>query len=196
MASPALAQPFMLSMRRLLIYREPPLDDYNAVEIKQSGENGTMDRRYFPVTRLMILHFFESLNNTADATPEYSDIWGDVLQLMTDLVIMNLEPAYAKQAVIGSEAFGEKLRSWQALCVLSKFASKSWVESAIPACLESLRQNCGHAIRVHMEFFIALLMSRFPSLIVPLIIGELKHFSHSQQVCMLIPCQWSLMPIM
>jgi hypothetical protein len=172
----------MRSIRHLLVYREPPLDDYNAVEIKQNDETTMIDRRYFPVTRLMILHFFENLSTNSSAS-EGDDLVEDVLHLMTDLINMNLEPAYAKPAVIGSEAFGEKLRCWQALCVLSKFASESWVQRALPACVESLRQNCGHAIRVHMEFLVALLMSRFPSRIVPVLLQELMHFNHSQQVC-------------
>lgn len=178
-SEPGLARPFMDAMRRLLVYREPPLDDYNAVEIKESPEVSIMERRYFPVTRLMLLHFFENLG-------EDTELHSDILQLMTDLVEMNLEPAYAKHAVIGSEAYGEKLRCWQALCVLSKFATESWAVGVMPACVETLRQNCGHAIRVHMEFFVALLMCRFPSHVLPLIVNELRVFNHSLQVMQLL----------
>ena len=72
-------------------------------------------------------------------------------------------------AMIGTELFGKKLRSWQTLCVLSggscetaDVLTRELVDELAPKFMTILGHNCCNAIRVPMEGWGALVTWKFP----------------------------------
>ena len=153
-------------MLQILLYKEPRLSD-NAKADLSTGD-GTM-------VRLLLLQYLENSN-----IAEVSFIH-QLQMLMQDLVKMNLKEEYVKQSMVGTELFGHKLRSWQSLCVLSRYATLELVLQIKESVFECLEQSCAHGIRVYMEIFVAVLLRKFTPQVLPILLSKLKRYNHPQQ---------------
>ena len=158
--------PYLSRVRRLLLYKEPKICDNARSDL--ISDDGTM-------TRVLVLRYLENL-----VEPNES-LLNELSLLIEDLVSMNLEDQYAKQSMVGTELFGHKLRSWQSLCVLSKYATEEVMETVKDKLFQCLEQSCAHGIRVYMEIFVAALTIKFKSLILPILISKLSMYNHPQQ---------------
>jgi hypothetical protein len=194
--SPLLSIPFFPYFTSLLVYREPILDDHNRVDaaVDRSGGDGLTDTIFTVtessnvlgidkfhnrhITRVLLLDFLETQNSNTDV-----DFIACVGNLIEELMSKNTQAAFKSPAMIGTELFGEKLRSWQALCVLSSYVTEPlWLQVA-DICFDTLTHPCAHGIRVHLEIFCAAMAAKFPNVILPRLLELLLIFNHSQQVC-------------
>ena len=89
---------------------------------------------------------------------------------------------YSVSAIIGSELFGEKLRIWQALCILSGSVDENLLIEIKTSYYTSLHQTCSHAIRTCMEIFGAKMARSHPQIMLPRILDTLKSHNIAQQV--------------
>jgi tRNA guanosine-2'-O-methyltransferase len=187
---PELALMFMPRFRMLLIYREPVVDETNSADFSfagsadrnPSGAEAGDEAVFYPVTRVLLLRFLDELDCTRLSSPGRERLTAALASLIEELIDMNFEAEYVGAAIIGSDRFGEKLRCWQALCIMSKFVSEALISSVGAKLFAALKQNVAHGIRVHMEIFIASLMFRYPQSVIPALLTELKTFNHPQQV--------------
>lgn len=182
----------------LLVYREPILDDHNRVDgVGKDESNGGGDGlrdTLFTVTessnvlgidkfntryiaRTLLLDFLEGQHASQDV-----EFVQRMHELIAELVRKNTQAAFKSPAMIGTELFGEKLRSWQALCVLSAYVTQSLWMDLSGSCFDVLTYPCAHGIRVHMEIFFAAMAVKIPELILPHILDLLLVFNHTQQV--------------
>ena len=196
---PSLAVPFFNYFSSLLLYREPILDDHNSVD----GASANVDEKSLTetiftvtesskvlgidkfhnrqITRVLLLDFLESQNKVLDSCNS-TDVKNCIDKLIEELVFKNDQAIYKSPAMIGTELFGEKLRCWQTLCILSKNIDESiWLKIS-KVCFDTLTTPCAHGIRVHLEIFFAAMAAKFPEVILPQILDKLLVFNHSQQV--------------
>jgi hypothetical protein len=168
-ADPMLCVPFLPRIKQILLYKEPHTDD-----------NGTADvqglTNIHVVSRLLVLGFLEYL--PGDVPLPLKD---GILDLIRDLIRMNTMDPYVRPTMIGTELFGHKLRSWQALCVLSKYVDAQLLEEITLDMFQCLEQSCIHGIRVYMEIFTSILAKGYTSTLLPLILGKLQIPNHPQQ---------------
>jgi hypothetical protein len=201
-ACPRLAAPFFPYFPSLLVYREPILDDHNRVDGtldglgsgSGSGSGGLTDT-IFTVTeasrvlgidkfhsrhisRVLLLDFLE----TSQSCCTDEEFVSCVQDLTGALVAKNSHADFRALAMIGTELFGEKLRCWQALCVLSGSMTEAMWLSVSEVCFIALTDSCAHGIRVHIEIFFAAMAARFPALLLPRLLDLLLVFNHSPQV--------------
>ena len=191
-----LSFPFFKYFRQLLLYREPLLDDHNLTDsyVDADGSDGAYVRSIYSVleysrvtgidrytsnqsVRVILLQFLEYSTEVDD--PEMKS---SIHNLVRDLVKLNREKLFIRQSMVGSEKFGEKLRCWQALCVLAPYVTEALLEEIIESCLKTLTDPCAHAIRVHMELFLAAMADAYPHMVLPKILALLRSFNHTLQV--------------
>lgn len=187
---------FLSRFRSLLLFREPSTDDTNNADVQSihllnhSNMSSGQDSMYFPVTRILILQFldgvspleFDSSTKMLNVDSKEAVFQSGIANLISELIELNFDPIYVRPAIIGSELFGEKLRLWQALCILSKFIRREQLENVIGKCFLILKQNLAHGIRVHIEIFVASMLNRFADIVLPCLIKELNIFNHPAQV--------------
>lgn len=169
----------------LLLYREQRLDDHsiadavkttydacNPVDLVRDGNSHVAHS----ACRLLILGFLECLvSSPADSGSV------DLHSIIRQLVAKNTTPEFTTAAMIGTDLFGEKLRCWQALCVLSPVVTEKLLVDIMEMVFFSLTVPCAMAIRTHMEIFIAALAQRFPNSMIPRLMTTLQVFNHAQQ---------------
>lgn len=170
--------PFFSQIKRLLIYKEQKKDDNNSPEVIAFNDE-------LLSCRIMVLTFLETTSKNISCNNDNCDVdlnfISCVQQLIVDLIEMSLQKEYATQAILGSELFGEKLRSWQALCILSNMITEVMVSQVIESYFKIIAHVCAHATRVHIEVFGGVMCSKYPHLVLPKLFAELKQFNHSQQ---------------
>lgn len=172
-----LSVPYFPLISKLVLYREPKVDDHCAIdpcstELCSSLGGGDL------VCRVSLLVFLELFQSSCLKSVEYQRCLDDFAVL---LLRRNLEKALACQAMIGSELFGEKLRIWQALCVVAPGISSSFIDEIVDIYYVVLSQSCSHSIRVHMEIFGAMMFTKFPDVFYPRLAEKLTVFEHNQQ---------------
>ena len=201
---PSLSTPFFSLIPRMLVYREPRQDDHNVpdntgrentseTEIDNGDVNISNDAPSIAgICRFSVLTFLESCldivvdsrawNMTADMVSQQTDLLTTCLGgLIEDLVNLNFREDFIQAAMIGSDLYGQKLRCWQSLCVLTKYMSESRLTSIIEAYFTVLTHSAGHSIRVHVELFGAIMAIRFPTVMMPRLLLALSEFNHTQQ---------------
>ena len=161
----------------ILLYREILVDESCMADSVQCGDS---------ISRLLLLEFLqhacESVVSASDATCSYRPQFLQALDgLVVNLVKMNLLKTYSAQSIIGSERYGEKLRCWQALCVLSPYLSESTVCDIVDSFFMVLTHTCAHPIRVHLEVFGSSLAKRFPVIVLRKLSEILSSYDHVQQ---------------
>ena len=194
--NPLLTVPFFPYFCKVLVYREPILDDHNRVD----GDLDDIDNRkiltetIFTVTessrvlgidkfrdrqiaRVLLLEFLEANQRNDDVAFIHC-----VHELIEELISMNTKDVFKAPAMIGTELFGEKLRCWQALCILSTYVTEPIWRNISDDCFDILTFPCAHGIRVHIEIFFAAMGAKFPHIIIPQLLNLLLVFNHSPQV--------------
>lgn len=194
-----LSIPFFRYFKDLLIYREPAhdgqcqSDEYLDVDNKDGaythsiygiieyGRVTGIDRfTSNQSTRILLLIFFEQQLQKQNN----SIIWIESIQeLILSLIQLNSLKSFKTQANTGSEKFGEKLRCWQALCILVKYIDSKLCLKIITPTLHCLADSIGHGIRVHIEIFCSALLDKFPDIVLPPLLELLHQYDHSQYVC-------------
>lgn len=184
------------TIERLLLYRESRQDgnagagagtgDDTAIVVVVGGSPSTPTSTIAGICRFAVLSFLESIMTSSSApSPQSEELSQCLLDLASSLVALNNRKDFIAPAMIGSELYGKKLRSWQALCVMSAWLPKAELirGDTIPILFQTLTQANGHSIRVHLELFGASVAQRFPDIIIPPIIKLLTEtFNHSQQM--------------
>jgi tRNA G18 (ribose-2'-O)-methylase SpoU len=203
-AAPELSIPFFSLMPRLLLYREPKQDDHNIPD-KIGQDNGqtsdsTVDTKdpspldsIQGVCRFLVLTFLENCMTTESicAVPEANraekqsqqnrSLSSYVDTLIADLMAMNRQEEFIHAAMIGSDLYGQKLRCWQSLCVLSRYVTEPLLADLLEMYFTTLTHSAGHSIRVHVELFGAAMAIRFPRVMMPRLLVALQEYNHSQQ---------------
>ena len=101
--------------------------------------------------------------------------------LIEELIAMNSREDFIQAAMIGSDLYGQKLRCWQSLCVLSKYMTSDLLQIILESYFTILTHSAGHSIRVHVELFGAAMSIKFPEVMMPRLLLALREFNHSQQ---------------
>jgi tRNA G18 (ribose-2'-O)-methylase SpoU len=198
----ALAAPFFSLMPRLLLYREPKQDDHNVPDntgynlSDNSNANVHAVGSISGICRFSVLLFLETCleaTSTADATytgevclNKKSETQKEMLTkclegLIIELVALNEGENFVQSAMIGSDLYGQKLRCWQALCVLTRYITEPILCSILEIYFTTMTHSAGHSIRVHVELFGAAMAIKFPSVMMPRLLLALRAFNHSQQ---------------
>ena len=166
--APELGVEFASEIVELMLYKEPPRDDNAASNYTSVGDS--------LVIRFLVLGFCERLYK------DKREASINLLQTMIKtLVTKSMESKYASAASLGSVLYYEKLRIWQALCVLSHATSLNLVAEIADAYFTVLFQNCANGIRTCIEIFGAKMAILYPQLMLPRIIALLEQHNHSQQ---------------
>lgn len=175
-AEPLLLLKMPLALRALLLCKEPPLDDNNVA-------NPSSDGMALCPARILVLKALETIViQRKDSTDAVNNLIYSGLQLLIEeLLNMNLQPEYTAPAMIGTDVSNEKLRCWQALCVLAPLVDKEFVKTIYTTYFIVLGHNCVNSIRVHMEVFGAALCRKWPSVMIPQVLRELDDANHTQQ---------------
>ena len=207
---PTLSAPFFSLLPRLLLYREPRQDDHNVpdntghesasfstADMTSTNSDGDVSTSndapsIAGICRFSILTFLECCMNfsvdshTASSSVERGDQHSELLTkclgiLMEDLVALNFRDDFIQAAMIGSDLYGQKLRCWQSMCVLTKYMSEVLLISILEAYFTVLTHSAGHSIRVHLELFGAAMAIKFPNVMMPRLLLALREFNHTQQ---------------
>jgi tRNA G18 (ribose-2'-O)-methylase SpoU len=194
----ALAAPFFSLLPRLLLYREPKQDDHNVPDntghnVPDSDAAGAMSG----ICRFSVLLFLETCleaKPTAESAYTESKIYlkdqsetrNELLTkclegLIVELVALNEGEDFVQSAMIGSDLYGQKLRCWQALCVLTRYITEPLLRCILETYFTTMTHSAGHSIRVHVELFGAAMAIKFPSVMMPRLLRALRDFNHSQQ---------------
>ena len=192
----ALSAPFFPLMSRLLMYREPRQDDHNIPD--NAGREGSSPEReemdiieaddaqaLAGICRFSVLSFLETCTDS-DAAQSQGEQQKGLLTvclrtLIVELVALNSRDDFVQAAMIGSDLYGQKLRCWQSLCVLTKYVTEDTLSIILEEFFVVLGTTAGHSIRVHIELFGAAMAIRYPSIMMPRLLLSLREFNHSQQ---------------
>eukprot|EP00984_Skeletonema_dohrnii_P037088 scaffold38760_cov228-Skeletonema_dohrnii-CCMP3373.AAC.3 len=147
------AIPYRDNIAELLVYKEPKFDESSA------NQNSTKDRHGIlpqttdgsSITRAFILSFLSKL-----PSPEnMSDV---VLKELVHHIILKLidacclPPAKGKPFITGSEEYSKMMRSWQALCLLSRFVTSDIANEVAQKVFKAMSNLSHGQIRYFMEW--------------------------------------------
>ena len=203
-SAPELSIPFFSLMPRLLLYREPKQDDHNipdktGYDNGQASDNDIDQKDLSPkdsiqgVCRFLVLTFLEKClvieseiaSSEEKITDKYSQdsksLSNCIGSLIRDLMAINSHEDFIQAAMIGSDLYGQKLRCWQSLCVLSPYVTEPLLAELLEMFFTTLTHSAGHSIRVHVELFGAAMSIKFPSVMMPRLLTALEEYNHSQQ---------------
>jgi hypothetical protein len=161
--------PFLPRLKDMLLFKEPAQLDTSVADVGDAAAGA--------VTRLVVLGFLEAI----DISGMPSEVGVGMNDLIRELLCMHLKEPYIQSRMVGTEQFGHKIRSWQSLCVLSRFISEDLMSELRPAVFECLRQTCAHGIRVYEEVFTATMARKYPKRLVPELLELLREYNHPQQ---------------
>ncbi|RHZ41186.1 hypothetical protein DYB26_002213 [Aphanomyces astaci] len=117
---PKSAEPYVDEIITLLLYKEPAVDAkeqyVRCLQGHQSHHPPALKERF---VRFVVLAFLEDAPLACH---------GLVDKLTTALLELQLKPEYQIPQMVNSDGFGRQLRSWQALCVLSRFVQTHTVD--------------------------------------------------------------------
>ena len=192
-SAPELSIPFFSLMPRLLLYREPKQDDHNIPD-KTGHDNGQasdndIDQKDLSskdsiqgVCRFLVLTFLEKCLVVEEKCLQHSESLSNCIgSLIKDLMAINSHEDFIQAAMIGSDLYGQKLRCWQSLCVLSPYVTEPLLAELLEMFFITLTHSAGHSIRVHVELFGAAMSIKFPSVMMPRLLTALEEYNHSQQ---------------
>ncbi|CAI5740005.1 unnamed protein product [Peronospora destructor] len=167
-AHPASALSFADELVELLLYKEPVIDEreqlttdtsYPVQEFQGSFPTGNSHAQMATIVnhakdrfvRLVVLSF---LNDVVVESSAISTKTQDLMDaVFTRLVELNVTPEWQKQHMLNSDGFGKKLRSWQALCVVSAHVTKSQLTTLLPILKTAFAVPQLPSVRYYMELF-------------------------------------------
>ena len=145
-------------------------------EIIEVSPQGTI------VTRFLLLYFIENICSK-NSSELFSNCFNSaLLNLLNDLLSHLSRKEKCIPCVIGSELFREKLRIWQALCIMSRFLTEDIIKNITPILFNLITLVTPHAIRVHMEIFFGIVLVKARRFVLPQILSKLNEFNHHPQV--------------
>src|SRR5690606_22223400 len=123
------------------------------------------------VVRFVLLHLLETLHEFALVDPSFGNAVR--AEVIVALLEMSNSPEMTKAAMVGSEEYNQKLRLWQALCVLGRYVDVSIIQQVNELFWPVVKHICAHGIRFHVETFGCLLAMRFPDTVLPPLFQEI-----------------------
>ncbi|KAG1695947.1 hypothetical protein DVH05_018934, partial [Phytophthora capsici] len=82
--------------------------------------------------------------------------------LLDRLLALNVTPDWQKQHMLNSDGFGKKLRSWQALCIVSAHVSKPQLTDLLPTLQIAFAVPQLPSVRYYMELLGMRMATKFP----------------------------------
>mmetsp|Transcript_31827 Transcript_31827/g.64339 ORF Transcript_31827/g.64339 Transcript_31827/m.64339 type:complete len:1966 (-) Transcript_31827:24-5921(-) len=176
------AIPYRDNIAELLVYKEPKFDESSA------NQNSTKDRHGIlpqttdgsSITRAFVLSFLSKL-----PSPEnMSDV---VLKELVHHIILKLidacclPPAKGKPFITGSEEYSKMMRSWQALCLLSRFVTSDIANEVAQKVFKAMSNLSHGQIRYFMECFTVQCTRKHPSVFGQSFITEIRRNDLSLQ---------------
>ncbi|CAI5733748.1 unnamed protein product [Hyaloperonospora brassicae] len=174
-AQPASALLFADELVQLLLYKEPIIDEKEQLvtnvtnrtdkgQHRVSASNGCAQTTAIAshakdrFVRLVVLSFLDSVAvDSAADTQQLMD------ELICQLIQLNVTPDWQKQHMLNSDGYGKKLRSWQALCVLSAHVTKPVLASLLPTLQTALNVPQLPSVRYYIDLFGIRMVGRYPS---------------------------------
>ncbi|KAG7402212.1 hypothetical protein PHYBOEH_003471 [Phytophthora boehmeriae] len=176
-AHPSSALSFANELVELLLYKEPLIDEKEQLAMDYTGPFQGF-QGFTPPTdteaqlaaitshakdrfvRLVVLSF---LNDVAvESCASASDTQKLMDSLLSRLLSLNASPDWQKQHMLNSDGFGKKLRSWQALCIISAHATQQQVATHLPALKTAIAVPQLPSVRYYMELFGMRLATKYP----------------------------------
>ncbi|GMF51525.1 unnamed protein product [Phytophthora fragariaefolia] len=173
-AHPASALRFADELIELLLYKEPLIDEKEQLATDASapfqGFQGFSPATQGQVAaikshakdrfvRLVVLSFLDDIAVDGSASTESTQQLMDAL--LVRMLALNVTPDWQKQHMLNSDGFGKKLRSWQALCIVSTHAKPQLTE-LLPTLQTAFAVPQLPSVRFYMELFGMRMATKFP----------------------------------
>lgn len=156
------AIPYVNEIAELLIYKEKKLDELETKKSVLTGSEQKLDTSLFlppdtnetSIVRGFLFLFLSRLPNPADGLDDIV-----LKELLHPLIIRIIEeyclaPLKSGSSLIfGSADYSLRIRSWQALCILSRFVSSEIAEFVCQSIFQALGQQLNGKIRFFLEVF-------------------------------------------
>ncbi|POM57916.1 SpoU rRNA Methylase family, partial [Phytophthora palmivora] len=164
-AHPASALIFVDELVELLLYKEPLIDEkeqlatdasapfqgFQGFSPVSSQTTAIMTHAKDRFVRLMVLSFLDDIavdsSASAPATQQLMNA------LLARLLALNVTPDWQKQHMLNSDGFGKKLRSWQALCIVSPYVTKSQLTELLLTLQTAFAVPQLPSVRYYIELF-------------------------------------------
>jgi tRNA guanosine-2'-O-methyltransferase len=171
---PEIGLHFVDEVVNMLLHKEPPHIDNSCVNLEHIDSS--------TVLRFLMLECLELIQNKSIEANEDKSKRVFLQLLVRNLIKKSCNKKYVPSAMIGTETFGEKLRMWQALCVLSHSVDKNLLLDIVDDYFNILQHISAHGIRTCVEIFGAKMALLYPEVMLPRVIKNLKEYNISQQV--------------
>ncbi|RLN78747.1 hypothetical protein BBJ28_00018305 [Nothophytophthora sp. Chile5] len=176
-ARPTSALSFADELVELLLYKEPLIDEkeqltadaeapfqgfqgFSPIGSSETQTPAIAGHAKDRFVRLVVLSFLDDVAvesaTPTSATQQLMDA------LVAQLLALNVSPDWQKQHMLNSDGFGKKLRSWQALCVISAHVTRSTLLALLPTLQTAFEVPQLPSVRYYMELFGMRLATRFP----------------------------------
>jgi tRNA G18 (ribose-2'-O)-methylase SpoU len=172
-AHPSSALAFADEVVALLLYKEPLIDEKEQLTMDSGAPfqgfqgfspGSTSENQHTAVAinakdrfvRLVVLSFLDDVAVGSGETQQLMDV------LLARLLALNVRPDWQKQHMLNSDGFGMKLRSWQALCIVSAHATKPQLTGLLPTLQTALAVPQLPSVRYYMELFGMRIATKFP----------------------------------
>ncbi|KAL4172509.1 hypothetical protein KRP22_007673 [Phytophthora ramorum] len=176
-AHPAPALCFAGELVELLLYKEPLIDEkeqlttdasapfqgfqgFSPVSDSQTQTAAISGHAKDRFVRLVVLSFLDDVAVESSASTSGTQKLMDAL--LDRLLTLNASPDWQKQHMLNSDGFGKKLRSWQALCIISAHATKSQFTELLPTLQTAFAVPQLPSVRYYMELFGMRMTAKFP----------------------------------
>lgn len=173
-AHPASALRFADELVELLLYKEPLIDEKEQLATDATagapfqgfqGFSPVNDDQVVAIktdakdrfVRLVVLSFLDDV--AVDSTADSQQLMN---ALLTRLLALNVTPDWQKQHMLNSDGFGKKLRSWQALCIISAHTTKPQLTELLPTLRTAFAVPQLPSVRYYMELFGMRMATKFP----------------------------------
>ena len=142
----------------LLVYKEPKFDESSANQTSTKRWVGILPQTTdgSSITRAFVLWFISKL-------PSVEALSSVVLKELVHYIIIKLidrccqPPAKGKPFITGSEEYSKMMRSWQALCLLSRFVTSDIANEVAQKVFQAMSHLSHGQIRYFMEWYDTLL---------------------------------------
>ncbi|KAG3117618.1 hypothetical protein PI125_g3607 [Phytophthora idaei] len=174
-AHPVSALSFVDELVELLLYKEPLIDEkeqltmdtsapfqgfqgFSPIDGNQTAAITTHAKDRF--VRLIMLSFLDDIAVDRSSTTEDTQQLMDAL--LAQLLRLHVTPDWQKQHMLNSDGFGKKLRSWQALCIVSAHVNKTQLTELLPTLHTAFAVPQLPSVRYYMELFGMRIATKFP----------------------------------
>ena len=166
----------------LLVYKEPKFDESSANQTSTKRWVGILPQTTdgSSITRAFVLWFISKL-------PSPEVLSSVVLKELVHYIIIKLidrcsqPPAKGKPFITGSEEYSKMMRSWQALCLLSRFVTSDIANEVAQKVFQAMSHLSHGQIRYFMEVFTIQCTRKHPSIFGQSFINEIRRNDLSLQ---------------